>query len=100
MSSTDLHIFGIRHHGPGSARSLRQALEALQPDALLVEGPPDAAEVLPLLAHEEMKPPVALLLYVPDRPKYAVYYPLALFSPEWQAIQFGLRNGIPVRFMD
>ena len=62
-------IFGIRHHGPGSARSLRAALEALRPDAILVEGPPDAAEVLPLLTHPDMRPPVALLIYVPDRSK-------------------------------
>ena len=48
-------LFGIRHHGPGSARSLRAALEHLRPDAILVEGPPDAAEVLPLLDH--MLPP-------------------------------------------
>jgi hypothetical protein len=93
-------IFGIRHHGPGSARSLRAALEALRPDAILVEGPPDAAEVLPLLAHAKMRPPVALLIYAPDAPRRAVYYPFAIFSPEWQALHFGLTNGIPVRFMD
>ena len=33
-----LHFFGIRHHGPGSARSLLKALEALQPDAVLIAG--------------------------------------------------------------
>jgi hypothetical protein len=93
-------IFGIRHHGPGSARSLRAALEQLRPDAILVEGPPDAAEVLPLLAHPDMRPPVALLIYAPDAPRRAVYYPFALFSPEWQALHFGLTNGIPVRFID
>jgi hypothetical protein len=93
-------IFGIRHHGPGSARSLRAALEELRPDALLVEGPPDAAEVLPLLAHPAMQPPVALLIYAPDMPSQAVYYPFAVFSPEWQALQYGLSNGIAVRFMD
>src|SRR5215213_8789426 len=93
-------IFGIRHHGPGSARSLRVALEQLRPDAILVEGPPDAAEVLPLLAHPDMRPPVALLVYAPEAPRRAVYYPFALFSPEWQALHFGLTNGIPVRFMD
>ena len=60
-----LHIFGIRHHGPGCARSLRAALEQLEPDIVLVEGPPDAQGVLPLLAHQDMKPPVALLIYVP-----------------------------------
>src|SRR5512132_2865842 len=93
-------IFGIRHHGPGSARSLRLALEQLRPDAILVEGPPDAAEVLPLLAHPDMRPPVALLIYAPDEPRRAVYYPFAVFSPEWQALHFGLTNDIPVRFMD
>src|SRR5205085_8103088 len=94
------YIFGIRHHGPGSARSLRTALEALRPDMILVEGPPDAAEVLPLLADPAMRPPVALLVYAPDQPRRAVYYPFARFSPEWQALHFGLTNGIPLRFMD
>jgi Family of unknown function (DUF5682) len=95
-----VHIFGIRHHGPGSARSLRQALETLQPDMILVEGPPDAAEVLPLLAHAQMRPPVAILIYRPDQPQSSVYYPFAVFSPEWQALHYGLNHQIPVRFMD
>jgi hypothetical protein len=95
-----IHIFGIRHHGPGSAQSLRQALEALSPDCVLVEGPPDAANVLSLLVHQEMQPPVALLLYVPDKPEFAVYYPFAVFSPEWQALEYALRRNIPVQFMD
>ncbi len=94
------HIFGIRHHGPGSARSLRRALEKLQPDTILIEGPPDAESLLPLVASSQMQPPVALLIYLPDNPKQSVYYPFAVFSPEWQAIQFGLSNNIPVRFMD
>ncbi len=94
------HIFGIRHHGPGSARSLSQALAQLQPDIILIEGPPDAESLLPLVASSQMQPPVALLIYLPDNPKESVYYPFAVFSPEWQAIQFGLSNNIPVRFMD
>jgi hypothetical protein len=95
-----IHVFGIRHHGPGCARSLRSALEALVPDVLLVEGPPDAESVLPLLMHPEMKPPVALLVYPPDHPAAAVYFPFTEFSPEWQALRFGVETGIPVRFMD
>lgn len=94
------HIFGIRHHGPGSARSLRNALAELKPDIVLVEGPPEADVVLPLLVHAGMQPPVALLIYVPDSPRQAVYYPFAHFSPEWQAIHYALSNGVPVRFMD
>jgi len=76
------------------------ALEELRPDCVLVEGPPDAAGGLPLLAHTEMKPPVALLVYRPEEPKQAVYYPFAVFSPEWQAIHYALSNDVPVRFMD
>jgi Family of unknown function (DUF5682) len=94
------HIFGIRHHGPGSARSLRLALEALRPDVLLVEGPPEAEGILSLLTHEAMKPPVAMLLYVPEQPQRAVFYPFARFSPEWQALAYGLERGISIRFMD
>ena len=94
------HVFGIRHHGPGSARSLRRTLEALRPDAILVEGPPDAEPLLPLVAYPGMRPPVALLIYQPEQPERAAYYPFAAFSPEWQAIEYGLRAGVPVRFMD
>jgi hypothetical protein len=93
-------IFGIRHHGPGSARSLCRALHEMQPDAILVEGPPDAEGVLPLLTYADMQPPVALLIYVPDQPQHFTFYPFAVFSPEWQALHYGLSKGIPVRFMD
>jgi hypothetical protein len=95
-----IHIFGIRHHGPGSARSLCRALTQLQPDIVLVEGPTDAEAVLPLLIDPQMRPPVALLVYSPANPQQAAYYPFAVFSPEWQAIHYGLTQQIPVRFMD
>jgi hypothetical protein len=100
MPTPNIHIFGIRHHGPGCARSLAQALTTLQPDCVLVEGPPDAESILPLLIHEQMRPPVALLIYAPDNPQRAVYYPFTGFSPEWQALRYALSHQIPVRFMD
>src|SRR3954466_4553442 len=89
-ATANVHLFGIRHHGPGSARSVRRALEELRPDAVLVEGPPDADGGLPLLASEGMRPPVALLVYLPDQPQQSVFYPFAVFSPEWQALRYGL----------
>ncbi len=93
-------IFGVRHHGPGCARCLREALQELVPDIVLVEGPPDAGAVLPLLGSEKMQPPVALLIYAPDTPHLAAYYPFTHFSPEWQALRYALTRKIPVRFMD
>lgn len=97
---SDPTIFGIRHHGPGSARSLQQALETLRPDLILIEGPPDAEEVLPLAALPGMRPPVALLVYAPEQPQRAAFYPFAAFSPEWQALQYGFRQQVVVRFID
>jgi hypothetical protein len=96
----NLSVFGIRHHGPGSARTLCDALTAENPDIILVEGPPDANDLIPLAIDDQMSPPVALLIYLPNEPKRAVYYPFAEFSPEWQAIKFGLTRKIPVRFID
>ena len=95
-----LHIFGIRHHGPGCARSLLAALGALGPDVVLVEGPPDAAEALPLIAHDGLVPPVALLVYAVDEPRRAAFYPFARYSPEWQALRYAIGRGIPARFID
>ncbi len=95
-----IHLFGIRHHGPGSARHLLDALKAVRPSIILVEGPPEGEAVLQWMGGEDMKPPVALLAYVPDEPKNAVFYPFSEFSPEWQAIRYGLANKIPVRFID
>jgi hypothetical protein len=98
--ASELHILGIRHHGPGSARMLNSALAAIKPDAVLIEGPPDAAEVVPLAAQAEMVPPVAILVYDPEVPSGAWYFPFAEFSPEWQAIRWGLTNKVEVRFID
>jgi len=95
-----VHVLGVRHHGPGSARGVRGALEKLQPDVVLIEGPPEADELLTLAAHAEMKPPVALLIYAAEEPSRAVFYPFAVFSPEWQAIQYAVTRSLPVRFID
>ena len=70
MTTRDLttQVYGIRHHGPGSARSLRAALAEQKPDIVLIEGPPEADALVPLAADPEMAPPVALLAYVPGEP--------------------------------
>jgi hypothetical protein len=93
-------VFGVRHHGPGSARSLARGLAELEPDAVLVEGPPEADAIIGLAAEAEMRPPVALLVYVPDEPRRAVFYPFASFSPEWQALKYALARQLPFRFID
>jgi hypothetical protein len=93
-------LLGIRHHGPGSARAVGAALEELKPDIVLIEGPPEADELILLTTHPAMRPPVALLAYADSDPSQAAFWPFAEFSPEWIAMRFGVEAGIPVRFID
>ncbi|MFF3121689.1 DUF5682 family protein [Streptomyces sp. NPDC057908] len=93
-------LLGVRHHGPGSARAVRAALEAAHPRAVLIEGPPEGDALLPLAADEQMRPPVALLAHAVDDPGQAAFWPLAAFSPEWVAIRWALAHDVPVRFID
>ncbi|MGW0840330.1 DUF5682 family protein [Streptomyces sp. NPDC002787] len=93
-------LLGVRHHGPGSARAVRAALDAARPRVVLIEGPPEADALIPLAADEDMRPPVALLAHAVDEPGRSSFWPLAEFSPEWVAIRWALGHGVPARFID
>ncbi|GAA2505138.1 DUF5682 family protein [Streptomyces thermolineatus] len=116
----DVALLGVRHHGPGSARAVLAALEQVKPEVLLVEGPPEADALVALAAHEDMRPPVALLAHVVTtaRPSAAAdgaaagggagggtagraaFWPFAEFSPEWVAVRWAVERDVPVRFID
>lgn len=96
----DLVLLGVRHHGPGSARAVRAALDAYRPQAVLIEGPPEADALTALAADPAMRPPVALLAHVVDEPARAGFWPFAEFSPEWVAIQWAAKAGAEIRFID
>ncbi|MGA1368104.1 MAG: DUF5682 family protein [Blastocatellia bacterium] len=100
LSPVTVRLFGIRHHGPLSARHLRSALHDFAPDLLLVEGPADAASILDQAFHPEMRPPVAILVHAEADPQTHAFFPLADFSPEWQALRYAGEHGCPVRLVD
>jgi hypothetical protein len=75
-------------------------LDRVRPSIVLIEGPADADPLLGLAAAPGMSPPVALLGYAPDEPRVSAFWPFAVFSPEWQALLWAARNGVPVRFCD
>ncbi|MGC7097767.1 DUF5682 family protein [Amycolatopsis lurida] len=93
-----VHLLGIRHHGPGSARAVRTELAELAPDVVLIEGPPEADALVPLV--RDLRPPVALLAYASDDVSRAAFWPFALFSPEWQALRYAVEHDVPVHFCD
>jgi hypothetical protein len=92
--------YGIRHHGPGSARAVVASLESQQPSIVLIEGPPEADELVRWVADDGLEPPVALLGYAADDPRRSAFWPFAVFSPEWQALRWAVASGVPVRFFD
>ena len=96
----NLHLLGIRHHGVGSARNVRERLEELRPDLILVEGPPELTDILHWIAHRNLVPPVAILAYDADNPKRASFYPFAEYSPEWVAVKWAFEQNIPVKTLD
>ena len=106
LDTSGLHVLGVRHHGPGSARAVRSALAGIEPDAILIEGPPEADALIPLVG--ELEPPVALLAYLADPAKGGpegaaagwAFWPFAVFSPEWEALRYAVEHGVPVRFCD
>ncbi|WP_225825079.1 DUF5682 family protein [Streptomyces naphthomycinicus] len=93
-------LLGVRHHGPGSARAVRAALDAARPAAVLIEGPPEADALIPLAADPDLRPPVALLAHAVDEPGRSAFWPFAEFSPEWVAIRWALEHDVPARFID
>ncbi len=95
-----IQIYGIRHHGPGSAKRLQAALRQFTPDALVIELPQDAEPALSYIGDSGLRPPVALLLYQPKDFSRASYLPFATFSPEWLALRYANQLQIPVYGMD
>jgi hypothetical protein len=99
-AATRVEVLGVRHHGPGSARSVAGALDELRPEAVVIEGPPELDALVPFAADDGLVPPVAGLVYASAEPRRASFYPMALFSPEWVALRWALANGAAVRFAD
>ncbi|MEJ7765840.1 MAG: DUF5682 family protein [Acidimicrobiales bacterium] len=95
-----LNVLGIRHHGPGSARSVTRSLDRLRPDLVLVEGPPEGDPLVPLVASPDLVPPVALLCYVVSEPQRSAFWPFAAFSPEMAALRWAEANDVRSRFCD
>jgi hypothetical protein len=95
-----VHLLGIRHHGPGSARSVLRALEEFEPDIVLVEAPADIESSLAWIGDPGLVAPVALLGYVANEPGRALFAPFASFSPEWQAVRWANARLVPVRAID
>src|ERR1051325_8204782 len=94
------HIFGVRHLSPAAAWHLRQLLDRVRPKLVLIEGSEDADELVPHIVSPKSKLPIAILAYTADAPVRTFCYPLATYSPEYQALVWCQENKAKARFMD
>lgn len=94
------HFFGVRHLSPAAAWHLRQLLDRVRPKLVLIEGSDDADELIPHIVSPKSKLPIAILAYTADAPVRTFVYPLATYSPEYQALVWCRENKAKVRFMD
>src|SRR6266436_1500733 len=93
-------IFGVRHLSPAAAWHLRQLLDRVRPKLVLIEGSDDADELIPHIVSPKSKLPIAILAYTADAPVRTFCYPLATYSPEYQALVWCQENKVKARFMD
>src|ERR1051326_4452201 len=94
------HIFGVRHLSPAAAWHLRQLLTRVRPKLVLIEGSDDADELIPHIVSPKSKLPIAILAYTAEAPVRTFVYPLATYSPEYQALVWCRENKIKASFMD
>ncbi len=100
MSQAEIKILGIRHHGAGSCLRMIKALESFQPDAICIELPLETESALAQLSETGNQCPLAFLLYEEAHPQNCFYLPFADFSPEYQAIKYGIQTNIKIFAMD
>lgn len=94
------YIFGIRHLSPAGALHLCRFLDEKKPRLVLVEGPADFDDMMADMVRSESKPPIAVLAYTVDTPVRTILYPLAEYSPEYQAVKWCHSHGASCRFID
>src|SRR6266536_1756419 len=95
-----LHIFAVRHLSPAAAWHLRQLLDRVRPKLVLIEGSDDADDLIPHIVSPKSKLPIAILAYTTDAPVRTFVYPLASYSPEYQALVWCQEKKAKARFMD
>src|SRR2546426_2674088 len=100
MTSNVPYIFGVRHLSPAAAWHLRQLLDRVRPKLVLIEGSDDADELVPHIVSPKSKLPIAILAYTAEAPVRTFVYPLATYSPEYQALVWCQENKAKARFMD
>ncbi len=99
-ASEPIHVFGVRHLSPGGAWHLRRFLDRVRPELVMIEGLADAVELTKDWGGPGTKPPIAILAYTADLPMRTLVYPIARYSPEYQAVLWAQEHRAEIGFID
>src|SRR5438093_225967 len=102
MNATEsqIHVFGVRHLSPSGAWHLRAFLDRVRPKVVLIEGLSDANGLIPDITRKDTRPPIAILAYTDSLPVRTLVYPIARYSPEYQALLWGEEHDVRAEFID
>ena len=101
-------LFPVRHHSPVCSYHLKSVIKRYRPEIILIEGPENANDLIPVLTDERTSLPAAIYYYYKDKKKYIsddaqdykCYYPFLYSSPEYNAIKAAKELGIKAEFID
>jgi hypothetical protein len=100
VSSWRIHVFGVRHLSPTGAWHLRRFLDKVRPKVVLIEGLADADDLVGHVVKKGTKPPIAILAYTDTVPVRTLVYPVARYSPEYQALVWADEHDVRTEFID
>ncbi|HZN36349.1 MAG TPA: DUF5682 family protein [Pirellulaceae bacterium] len=112
-----LYWFGVRHHSHTVARHLASAMQSRRPKLVFIEGPHEANDLIPFVVDARTEPPVAIYSSYRDDDnvlglsgvlspakeipaRFAAWYPLTAYSPEYVAMKTAAALGADVVFID
>jgi hypothetical protein len=112
-----LYWFPVRHHSPTVARHLQAVLRERNSKVVFIEGPHEANDLIPSVVDADTAPPVAIYTSYRDDdnvlglagiasaapdipPRFAAWYPLTAYSPEYVAMKTAAAIGAEVVFID
>ena len=104
----EIVLLPVRHHSPACSFHVKKVIEDYAPSVILIEGPENANELIPVMVHPDTAAPFAIYYSYYDKAgqiseekeHYKCYYPFLDYSPELVALRTANALGIPAAFMD
>jgi len=113
----EIYWFPVRHHSPAVSRHLEAVITQRRPKVIFVEGPAEAQQLIPFVTASDTRPPIAIYSSYRDDDnvlglagiasasadipaRFACWYPLLSYSPEFVTMQVAARIKSDVIFID